>query len=86
MKKKLFITFCLIIALITVIFIQQKSSTVSNTESTANENISLAVYKSTGYTSEAYINASAQLHVTIEEVNTTEKNKVVWEELWTQNI
>jgi hypothetical protein len=79
MKKKLFITLCLIIALITMIFIQMKPSTVSSTENPTNESISLAVYKSSNYTSDAYKNALAQLHVVLESTNTTKKNEVVWE-------
>lgn len=79
MKKKLFITFCLIIVIITISIVCKKLSTMNNTESTVNENISLAVYSSSDYTAAAYKTSLAQLDVTIEKINAAGENKVVWE-------
>jgi hypothetical protein len=79
-KKLLFIAFDLVVTIFaTIIFVERNSSAVSSTENTVNENVSLVVYKSSSYTSTAYSNSSAQVHVTIEKVNPADVNTIVWE-------
>jgi hypothetical protein len=78
-KQLLFIALALIATIITIIFVEKNTSTESVTVNTVNENVSLVVYKSADYTSTAYNNASAQLHVTIEKVNPAGENTIVWD-------
>ena len=76
MKKKLLIIVTgFTVTIFAIIFFALKSSpTVSAAENTSIENVSFVVYKSSDYTSTAYYNASAQLHVVIEKVNATGLN------------
>ena len=46
-----------------------------------NKNISVAVYKSSDYTSSAYDNTSAQLHIIVEKVNTRGQHTIVWDKV-----
>src|SRR4051812_38901870 len=46
-----------------------------------NKNISVAVYKSSDYTSDAYDNTSAQLHIIIEKVNKRGQHTIVWDKV-----
>jgi hypothetical protein len=46
-----------------------------------NKNISVAVYKSSDYTSDAYDNTSAQLHIKVEKVNTRGQHTIVWDKV-----
>ena len=81
MKKKLLIIVTgFIVTIFAIIFFALKSSpTVSAAENTSIENVSFVVYKSSDYTSTAYYNASAQLHVVIEKINATGENTIVWD-------
>jgi hypothetical protein len=46
-----------------------------------NKNISLVIYKSSDYMSEVYSNTSAQLHITVEKVNTRGQHTIVWDKI-----
>ena len=46
---------------------------------TVNKNLSFAVYKSNAYTSAAYNNTSAEVHIVVEKVNTSGKRTIVWD-------
>src|SRR4051794_21087495 len=79
-KKLLFISLGVIVTIAAIIFfVGKNSSTISGTENTINEKILLAVYRGSDYTSIAYTNSSAQVHVAIEKVNPTGVNTIVWE-------
>ncbi len=44
-----------------------------------NKNILLAVYKGSDYTSEAYNNTLAEVHIVVEKANTKGEHAVVWD-------
>jgi len=46
-----------------------------------NKNISFSVYKGSSYTSDAYNNASAKIHIVVEKVNTRGQHTIVWNKL-----
>jgi len=46
---------------------------------TVNKNLSFAVYNSNAYTSAAYNNTSAEVHITVEKVSTSGKHTIVWD-------
>ena len=46
---------------------------------TVNKNLSFAVYKDNAYTSAAYNNTSAEVHITVEKVSTSGKHTIVWD-------
>ena len=46
---------------------------------TVNKNLSFAVYKTNPYTSGAYNNTSAEVHIIVEKVNTSGKHTKVWD-------
>lgn len=46
-----------------------------------SQNISLAVYKSSDYTSKVYDNTSAQVHIIVEKVNSKGKRTIVWDKI-----
>jgi hypothetical protein len=46
---------------------------------TVNKNLSFAVYKDNAYTSAAYINTSAEVHIIVEKVSTSGKHTIVWD-------
>jgi hypothetical protein len=48
-------------------------------EKPLNRSISFAVYKSNAYTSAAYNNTSAEVHIIVEKVTTSGKHTIVWD-------
>jgi hypothetical protein len=46
-----------------------------------NKNISFVVYKGSSYSSDAYNNTSAQLHIIVEKVNTRGQHTIVWDKI-----
>jgi hypothetical protein len=81
MKKKLLFPAPGLIAIIfvTMIFLIKNSSLENGMQSAVKENVSLVVYRSPDYTSTAYNNSSAQVHVIIEKVNPMGEHSIVWD-------
>ncbi len=46
---------------------------------TVNKNLSFAIYKSDPYASGVYNNTLAEVHITVEKVNTSGKHTIVWD-------
>src|SRR5215510_7322813 len=59
-----------------VIYKPPSEATETKTES---KNISFAIYKSNPYISRVYNNTSAQVHISVEKINTKGQHTIVWD-------
>jgi len=82
-KRNLLITSLLLVAMFFAVILLKKEIVKKNTtEQNTTENISLTMYKSAEYTQPVYSDGSAQVHVTIEKVNSAGEGTVVWDKIF----